>query len=111
VPQYPSAVLRFHLPLVEPDMRISRIRLPDKSCVRTREAAFSARKPDLAEETRVAIRNIRRDANKNIDAEEKAKTITEDERDQLKEQVQELTKTYEGKVNDAADKKTAEVME
>jgi ribosome recycling factor len=70
-----------------------------------------ARVKDLAEETRVAIRNIRRDANKHADTEEKNKTMTEDDRDQLKEQIQELTKTYEGKVNDAADRKTAEVME
>jgi len=29
VAQYPSAMLRFHLPLIEPDVRISRIRLSD----------------------------------------------------------------------------------
>ena len=34
------SVPRFHIPLIEPDMRISRIRLSDKaSCVRPREAA------------------------------------------------------------------------
>jgi hypothetical protein len=32
VPQYPHAVLRFHLPLIEPDWRFSRIRLSDKEC-------------------------------------------------------------------------------
>ena len=33
-------MLRFHLPLIEPDGRISRIRLSDKdSCVRPQEAA------------------------------------------------------------------------
>ena len=30
VAQYPSAMLRFHSPLIEPDGRISRIRLSDK---------------------------------------------------------------------------------
>jgi hypothetical protein len=30
VAQYPSAMLRFQFPLVEPDVRISRIRLSDK---------------------------------------------------------------------------------
>jgi hypothetical protein len=35
-----SAVLRFHLPLIKPDVRISRIRLSDKdSCVRPRKIA------------------------------------------------------------------------
>ena len=34
------SVLRFHIPLIEPDMRISRIRLSDKdSCVRPRKVA------------------------------------------------------------------------
>ena len=37
-------VLRFHVPLIEPDVRISRIRLSDKaSCVRTRAAARKRR--------------------------------------------------------------------
>ena len=38
--QYPPAVLRFHTPLVEPDVRICRIRLSDKeSRVRPRKSA------------------------------------------------------------------------
>jgi hypothetical protein len=37
VPEYPT-LLRFHSPLIEPDMRICRIRLSDKvSCVRVRD--------------------------------------------------------------------------
>ena len=43
--QYPSAMLRFHTPLIEPDRRFSRIRLSDKdSCVRTRKAASGSLK-------------------------------------------------------------------
>lgn len=64
-----------------------------------------------AEEARVACRNVRRDANKAFDTAEKDKEMTEDERDQGKEQVQELLKTYEGKIDDYADKKTKEIME
>ncbi len=42
VPEYPT-VLRLHSPLVEPDVRIYRIRLSDKdSCVRTRGLATTA---------------------------------------------------------------------
>jgi len=38
------SMLRFHIPLIEPDVRISRIRLSDKdSCVRTRIAARKLR--------------------------------------------------------------------
>src|SRR5271157_1871584 len=45
-----------------------------------------------AEEAKVACRNIRRDGNKHFDQGEKAKEMTEDERDKGKEEVQELTK-------------------
>ena len=64
-----------------------------------------------AEEAKVACRNIRRDGNKHFDAAERAKEMTEDERDQGKEQVQELLKTFEDKVGDLADKKSKEIME
>ena len=40
------AMLRLHIPLIEPDVRFSRIRLSDKdSCVRTREAARQQGQP------------------------------------------------------------------
>src|SRR5437016_877196 len=64
-----------------------------------------------AEEAKVAIRNIRRDANKQFDQAEKAKEMTEDERDQGKEEVQNLLKKYEEKITEMADKKAKEVME
>jgi ribosome recycling factor len=64
-----------------------------------------------AEDAKVSCRNIRRDANKQLDAAEKNKEMTEDERDQGKEQVQDLLKTYEGKVEEMADKKTKEIMD
>ena len=44
------SVLRFHVPLVEPDVRISRIRLSDKeSCVRPRKVARLHLQPDQAQ--------------------------------------------------------------
>src|SRR6185436_390097 len=51
-----------------------------------------------SEEAKVACRNIRRDANKHFDQGEKDKEMTEDERDQGKEEVQKLLKTYEDKI-------------
>src|SRR5947208_6722584 len=65
----------------------------------------------LAEDAKLACRNIRRDANKHFDQAEKDKELTEDERDKGKEQVQSLLKTYEEKVTELADKKSKEVME
>ena len=51
---------------------------------------------ELAEEAKVAVRNIRRDGNKQADTGEKDKEFSEDDRDSVKEEIQELTKTYEG---------------
>ena len=82
--------------------------MPALSTERRRQ--LSSRVKELAEEARVAIRNVRRDANKHADQGQKDKTLTEDECDQTKEQVQDLTKKFEGKVNDMAAAKEKEVM-
>ncbi len=63
------------------------------------------------EEAKVAIRNIRRDANKHFDQAEKNKEMTEDERDKGKDEVQHLTKRFEDRVSELAEKKTKEVLE
>ena len=65
----------------------------------------------IAEDVKVRIRNARRDANKAVDTEEKDGTITEDQAKDGKEQIQELTKTYEGKVDEIVEHKRKEVME
>jgi len=70
-----------------------------------------ARIKKSGEDSKVACRNIRRDANKHFEKAEKDKEMTEDERDKGKEDVQTLLKTYEDKVTELADKKTKEVME
>jgi ribosome recycling factor len=70
-----------------------------------------ARIKKLTEESKVALRNIRRDANKHFDQAEKDKEMTEDERDKGKEEVQSLLKKFEDRVSDMADKKSKEVME
>src|SRR5437016_7912552 len=56
-----------------------------------------------SEEAKVALRNIRRDANKHFDQAEKAKEMTEDERDKGKEEVQSLLKKFEDKVAEMAE--------
>ena len=64
-----------------------------------------------AEQAKIAIRNARRDANKVIDTEQKGSVITEDEAADGKEQVNELTKTYETKVEELLEKKRNEVLQ
>ena len=90
------------------DGRIVRINIPPLSTdVRKK---LVARIKDLAEETKVSIRNVRRDANKAVETFEKDKLISEDDRDKAKEDIQELTKKYESSVGDLAKAREAEVM-
>jgi ribosome recycling factor len=91
------------------DGRIIRINIPPLS-TDTRKKLV-ARIKELAEETRVSIRNVRRDANKAIETAEKDKVISEDDRDTAKEEVQELTKKYEESVGEVAKAREADVME
>jgi ribosome recycling factor len=91
------------------DGRVIRINIPPLSTDVRRKLV--ARIKDLGEEAKVAIRNVRRDGNKAADQEQKDKILTEDDRDAVKDEIQELTKKYEAKVADLAKAKEAEVME
>jgi ribosome recycling factor len=66
---------------------------------------------ECGEKAKVSIRNIRREGNQAAEGEEKEKTLSEDEAKRTKEEIDRLTKEYEGKAQDAVDKKTKEVME
>ena len=86
-----------------------RINLPSMSQERRRQLVGQCK--DYGEQAKVKIRNARRDGNKDVDSEEKAGDIGEDDAARAKDEVQELTKTYEAKVVDAVTKKEADVME
>jgi ribosome recycling factor len=91
------------------DGRLIRITIPALSTdVRKK---MTARIKELAEEARVAIRNVRRDANKAADGEKTEGAMTEDDVESAKEDVQELTKKFETQVGDLAKAKEVEVME
>lgn len=64
-----------------------------------------------AEEAKIAIRNIRRDANDSLKKEEKAKTITEDTVKDGQEQIQKLTDKKIKAIDDLRDKKEKDVLE
>ena len=91
------------------DNKVVRLNVPPLSVEQRKKLA--GRVKDLAEEARVAIRNIRRDANKKADQETADKVLTEDDLARCKDEIQALTKQYEGKVNDLAERKEAEIME
>src|SRR5713226_1889890 len=91
------------------DGKIIRLTVPPMSGEQRQKMVARIKK--LAEESKVAIRNIRRDANKHFDQAEKDKEMTEDERDKGKDEMQSLLKKFEDKVTEMADKKSKEVME
>jgi ribosome recycling factor len=91
------------------DGRVIRLNIPPLSTEVRRKLV--SRVKELAEEAKVSIRNIRRDANKAADQAEKDKTLTEDDRDSVKDEVQNLTKKYEGQVTEIAKRREDEVME
>ena len=91
------------------DGRLIRLNVPPLS-TEVRKKMVSRIK-ELTEDAKVAVRNIRRDANKAADQAEKDKTMTEDDRDELKKEIQELTKRYENSASEMAKKRETEVME
>lgn len=91
------------------DGRLIRLNVPALS-TEVRQKMVSRIK-ELAEEAKIAIRNIRRDANKAADTAEKAKEIGEDERDTLKDDIQELTKKFEVQASEMAKAREAEVTD
>jgi ribosome recycling factor len=91
------------------DGRLIRINVPPLSMEVRRKMV--ARIRDLLEESKVALRNIRRDGNKAADQAEKDKELSEDDRDDTKQQIQDLTKTYENKAAEMAKSRETEVLE
>jgi ribosome recycling factor len=91
------------------DGRIIRLSVPPLSTEVRRKMV--ARIRELAEETKVALRNIRRDGNKAAEQAEKDKDLSEDDRDQAKEEIQDLIKQYEAQASDLAKARETDVME
>ena len=91
------------------DGRVIRLNVPPLS--RERRQQLVSRTKEFAEDSRVSVRNIRRDANKSADSAEKDKSMSEDQRDTTKDEVQTLTKKLEGMINSAAAEKEKQVMD
>lgn len=91
------------------DGRVVRLNIPPLSG-EVRKKMVSRIK-ELGEEAKVSIRNIRRDGNKDIEKLEKDKDISEDQRDDAKDQVQELTKKFETKTSEMMKSRESEVLE
>ena len=94
-PQSDGRVVRINIPALSTDVRkkmVSRIK-------------------ELSEDAKISIRNVRRDGNKAAEQAEKDKLVSEDQRDDVKDQIQDLLKKYEANVVEIAKAREAEVLE
>src|SRR3984957_1174840 len=91
------------------DGKIIRLSIPAMSGDQRKKIVQQIKKQ--GEAAKISCRNIRRDGNKHFEDAEKAKTMTEDERDKGKEKMQDLLKKHEAAIDDLSSKKEKEVME
>ena len=90
------------------DGKIIRLAFPPLTEERRKELAKSIDK--TAEGSKVAIRSIRRDAMDAFKAQKKKSEITEDDLKIAEKDIQNMTDKYIGKIEDAAEKKTKEIL-
>jgi ribosome recycling factor len=88
-----------------------RVNIPALTGERRKQLVDSVK--EMGEQSRIALRNARRDANKHIDQLKKDKKdpISEDDADDAKEQVQKLLKKHEGEVDELIENKQKEIEE
>src|SRR5579885_3537420 len=87
------------------------IRLPIPPLTEERRKEIVKRLHHVAEDHRVAIRNIRRDGNESVKKLLKDKKITEDEDKRAHDEIQKLTDAYMAKIDQAAKAKEKEILE
>ncbi|MBD5558430.1 MAG: ribosome recycling factor [Desulfovibrio sp.] len=91
------------------DGKIIRISIPPLTEERRKELVKVARK--YSEETKVAVRNVRRDANDSLKRAEKEKEITEDALKRATDEVQKLTDRFVAEVDNRCQAKEKEIMD
>ena len=90
------------------DGKAVRLAFPELTEERRKELVKDVKKK--GENAKVAVRNIRRDANDAIKKQNKANEISDDEQKQLEDQIQKLTDKYIAKIDGAMEAKSTEVM-
>ena len=91
------------------DGRVIRLVFPAPTEERRRQLTKDVQK--LGEETKVAVRNIRRDAMDKLKAQKKNSEITEDDQKHYEEEMQKITDKYVKLVDKACEEKNKEIME
>jgi ribosome recycling factor len=91
------------------DGNLIRLTIPQLTQDRRKELAKLVGK--LTEDGKIALRNVRRDALKELEKLEKDKALSEDALEARKEAVQKLTDRFVKMVDDLADAKNKELMQ
>ncbi len=93
-------------PIVEG--KLVRLNIPPLSGERRQHLVGQAKQ--LGEQTKVSIRNIRREANKQLEKQQKDKVVTEDDLQVGKKQIDDITKKYSDEVDVVIKNKSNEIM-
>ncbi|MBC7963387.1 MAG: ribosome recycling factor [Steroidobacteraceae bacterium] len=110
IPAIEKAIMNSNIGLTPSnDGKTIRLNLPPLTEERRKEIVKDLKKK--AEEDKIALRNIRRDAIDKLKKLEKDKVVTEDELKKLEKDVQEITKGFEARMDEAVAHKEKEVME
>ena len=110
IPLIEKAIMKSDLGLTPSnDGKVIRIGIPVLTEERRKQLVKVVRK--RAEEARVAIRNIRRDANDELKKLEKEAHVSEDEVKKEQEEIQKLTDAFVKKVDEILEHKEKEIME
>lgn len=104
-----KAIMRSDLGL-NPSNNGSTIRVPMPALTEETRKEYTKQAKTEAENARVAIRNIRRDANSDLKELEKEKEISEDELRRGEDQIQKLTDKYIAAVESAFQLKEADLL-
>ncbi len=91
------------------DGKMIRLNVPSLSEERRRQLVNQAKQS--GEQSKITIRNIRRDAIKIFEKQEKDSQITEDDLDKLKKQVDDTTKIYIDKIDEMVKHKSDEILQ
>jgi len=88
--------------------KVIRLKIPALSGERRKQLVQQAKQ--AGEQTKVGIRNIRRDAIKHLEKQQKDKIITEDDLKNGKKQADDITKKYSDKVDELVKNKSDEII-
>ena len=90
------------------DGKTIRLLFPELTEERRKELVKDIKKK--GEAAKVAVRNVRRDANDTLKKMEKSTDITEDERKEGEEKIQKMTDKYVAKIDKSVENKSKEIM-